>query len=143
MINLELQLIRNPIAVKKALTIDDLHENLVIENFQDWQPNLEMSAYYFLYVEGTPFAIMAFERFCSNGLMFHGGVFKDQRGLYTAEVLKEVMRQVKEIYGNKIFVTSICTKNIPAIKLVKKAGLKEKCVINNVALNGDIMILSE
>jgi len=138
-----LEPINDPIIIKRILMIDDLYKNIVLEDFETWLPDLFHTEFYIIYREELPFGIFMVERFCSNGILFHGGVFKHQRGKDTPKALREIINICKEIYGPKVFVTTISVDNLIVKKLLKTVGFKEKCIIENVALKGDMMILSE
>lgn len=143
--NIELQIIQNPEVIKKAIMIDDIYKNLIHEDITTWKPDLNTTAFFYAYDCGVPFGILVLERFCSNGVMFHAGVFESQRHKHTPEVLTEIIRMLREASGEKpkVFMTTISVDNIPAIKATKKAGFKEKCIITNASIKGDMMILGE
>ena len=142
--NLELVNISDPFVIKEALKIDDIHKNIIFENFETWEPNLALSDYHFVYVDDLPVGLLMLERFCSNGIMFHGGIFERFRHEHTKERVMRMFEEIKDIYGHeKIIMTTCLVENKAAIAVAKKAGLKEKCVIENASLAGDMMILVE
>lgn len=142
--NLELIELRNPEVIKAALRLDDLYKNIIFEDFEIWQPNFFASAFHYVFIDGNPVGIVMLERFCSNGIMFHGGIYEMFRHDHTPERVARMFEEIKDIYGQeKIIMTTCLIENKAAISVAKRAGLKEKCIINNASLAGDMMILSE
>lgn len=138
--NIELQHIPNPDVIKQVLSIDDIYKEMIGEELETWIPNLDTHLYLNVYRDNSPFGVIALEKFCSNGLVVHGGVFKTHRNKNTPEVFREIIRLVKE-KTNKTVITYVCSNNIPCLKMMKKAGLIEKGTIPNASTKGNIIIL--
>jgi hypothetical protein len=144
MIKIDLVLLRDPQAVKKALLMDNMYQQILpCTDMESWLPNLTACDFFFIFRNEAPLGVLLIEKLCSNGLVYHGGVLKEERHKQSKETLLEVFKEMKRIYGPKVITTQILTTNEPAIKLAKKVGLVERCVIPNASLKGDIMILSE
>jgi len=138
--NIELQNISDPIIIKKALMVDKIYKDMVTQDIEGWLPDLVNSAFFYVYKDSEPFGVITLERFCSNALVIHGGVFAAQRGINTPEVFREIIELVKQ-KTNKEVLTYVTANNIPCLRMMEKAGLKQKCLIPNASIKGDIIIL--
>jgi hypothetical protein len=138
--NIRLDLIQDPDVIKKAVMIDDLYKDLITEDIETWYPNLELTAFLYVFKDDVPFGMIALEKFSSNALIIHGGVFKDRRGINTPEVFREVIKQVEEKTKKQV-ITYVTSNNKACLRMMEKAGMKQKCTINNDSIKGDIIIL--
>lgn len=140
---IHLQELTNPFAIKQLMLYDNIHQAVILDSDMDnWIPNPQ-SGYYCVYKDDSPMGILVLERFCSNALMYHGGIFEAQRHNNTGEFLKALFTEIKELSNNKKLFTTILTTNEPALKAVKKAGFKELCVLKEASVKGDMILLSE
>lgn len=129
--------------IKRAMALDDFREYIITEPLETWEPNLAVTDYFLVFKDDMPYGFLAAERFCSNALVFHGGVIKAQRRKGTPKILRCILDELKRLSGGKVIMTSISVKNEKVIALVKQMGFIEKCIINNASRVGDMMILVE
>lgn len=139
---IHLESITNPDLIKKAIKIDNLFVHLIHGSVDDWNPDFNLMQYFYVYRNNLPFGLIAIERFCSNGVAIHGGVFKTCRHLETEKIFRLIVDLIKE-KTNKVTVAYTTIDNIPCQKMMKKAGFVEKCVIRNASLLGDVVIFGE
>lgn len=140
---LKLQEVVNSFAIKKLLQHDGISDAVVLDTPMElWEPNPK-SIYFCVWRDDAPTGVLILERFSSNAVMFHGGIFKEQRHKNSDLFMKELYKEIKNISNNKQIFTTILTTNEPALKLIKKSGLKELCVLTKASVKGDMILLSE
>lgn len=143
-VNVTLSKIDSIEKIKQYLFKDRLYKHILGETIDigTWNPNLSNAMFFKVMKDSEIIGIFILKEFTSNCVSFHGGLYKYFRGRYTVEVLQEILEDLRKTL-NCTFITTICSTNIGAQKIVTNAGFKLKTIIKNGSTNGDILLFGE
>jgi RimJ/RimL family protein N-acetyltransferase len=127
---IKLQQITDIVLIKEYLLKDKLYKNIFPKDSIDWMLTSKTIRWYEVKKKDKTIGIFLTYPIAEDKHIFHGGIFKKYRGRDSIEILKECLNQLPSNYKTT-FVTTTTINNIPAIKLLEKAGFSKLTQINN------------
>lgn len=117
--------------IKTALIKDEIFKGIFStqELSPDWEPNTDFITWFGVLKDNKPFGIIVIQPTQEDIWCFHGGIYLDQRGPDSPDILRECLDQLWE--PGIAFMTTVNVNNHPANHLVKKAGFIHTMTINN------------
>ena|ERR1700733_4060007 len=137
--------INDPLYVKELLQRDSLYQDIwpTITDLTLMVPDMQSIAWFEVTKYYATIGILFIKEHTDNCVYFHGGMFKEYRNINTVNILKDCLTQLHILLPGYVFATTINSKNIPAINLIKKIGCVHQGTIKNGYKTGDLMIFSE
>lgn len=129
--------------IKTCLAKDNIYKQILeIDSLDNWVPDLYHTLWILPCLEHKEIGIMCFQQFSTNTLIFHGGLFKQYRGMNSKNWLQEILAKLRQTNDFQ-YITTVLTHNKLAQKLLKQSNFKQIGYIKNGSKKGDLILYGE
>ncbi len=141
--NISLTNITDPEIIKYLLFKDNLYKGIgQVDTEITLNPDIYNVNWYQIIVDDKLTGLIFVKLLVGNTMCFHGGAYKAHRGENSGRILKECLKQLRNIY-KCTFVSTVPESNRLAANLLKKAGLIQKTIIINGYKKSNMILFGE
>ena len=127
--------------LKALLEKDKMYKYILnIDNLDTWKKNIN-DIWIVAYKYKQPYGLLLLREFSGDIMTYHGGIYKESRGIDSPMIVKSILNQIKKLIPDYTLMTTIPRSNRLAIRLVRLMGMKEKALLNTK--NNNYILFSE
>jgi len=134
----------NPLDIIELLVKDDIYKDC-FKSEDIYREHIDFKHHLWFQVikDHKSIGIIWLTDFTHNCVTFHGGLFKEFRGINTPSILKECLANIKTLAPHLTLFTTVLQTNQKALNLMNQLDFKKIMTIPNGASNTDLIVYGE